>query len=55
MPSGTGKTTTGHQVEVVDSGTALRISIEWPRAMTEPELMHSLWIKSRDAETRIEG
>lgn len=55
MPSGTCNSTSDHDVRVVDDGKALEVSVKWPRSLTDPNFLHSIWTNDSSETTRIEG
>lgn len=55
LPTGTVRNTSDHKVEIVDGGKAIKISLQWPKAMAEPKVLYRSWLPSDDEKKRVEG
>ena len=49
------KNTSDHSMQIIDEGNTLSLSVEWPKGMSDPDVLHSMWVNSSTPEVRIEG
>lgn len=46
MTSGMGLIEKDNEIRIVDDGTSLKISVIWPRVLTDSTILHESWIES---------